>query len=885
MQRRPEGPPTGTVTFLFSDIEGSTKLVERFGDAWPDLLERHRQAMRAAFIEHGGYEHGTEGDSFFVVFGTAADAVAAAVQAQRALAAADWPTDGVIRVRIGLHTGEGRLSGGDYVGLDVHRAARIAAAGHGGQALVSETTAALAGSSLPAGVRLVDLGMHRLKDLPRPERLSQLTIEGLPSEFPPLRTLGARASNLPVALSSLVGREADIAAVRARLRDARLVTVTGPGGTGKTRLVQEVARLVAGDFGGGATFVPLDALRNAALMSTEILRAMRLDNASSTPPDERLVEAIGDRPTLLVLDNLEQLAGASAVVGRLLGSIPSLTILVSSQAALHVGGEQEYGLLPLPETAAVQLFAERARAVLPDFALDDANRAAVTAICERLDGLPLAIELAAAQVRLLPPAAILARISDRIDAVASRQQDLPERQRTLRGTVTWSYELLPPAEQALFRRLSVFVGGATIADIEAFEGCRGRADEALETLDGLVDRNLVAVRRISAEEHRFVQLQTIRSVARELLRDAGEEAEALTDHATTFERLAVEAEPKLYGASRRAWLDRLAAEHDNLRAAIDRDVAAGNLRGALEIAARIWRFWQTRGHLLEARTRLTALLDAAAERTDLPSELLSRAEEAAGGVAYWMRKIAHDEIEPHYLRSLEMARAAGDRDREAWAMYNLAFVYDFIGMSGGLGFDPQRGLDLRMAALEIFRAVDDRRGIGESLWALGGSAGAVRNDPELARAQLREASGFLDEIGDSSGSAWVHTSLGMLELTMGHMPEARAELLEGAALFLGDDDLAGQLLAMRNLAAYAAVAGDDAMAVRVDAAVVRLARRIGVDPPEIEPTTRPILEARARLSPEAIARAEAEAETIEARTFLEGAIADHDRHPGSAAAD
>jgi len=883
MAPRPEAAPTGTVTFLFSDIEGSTKLVDRFGADWPDLLERHRRAMRAAFAEYHGFEQGTEGDSFFVVFGGARDAIAAAVAAQRGLAAHPWPPDGRIQVRIGLHTGEGRRSGGDYVGMDVHRAARIAAAGHGGQVLVSETTVSLAGASLPDGVRLVDLGMHRLKDMPRPERIQQLAIDGLQSEFEPLRTLGARPSNLPVALSSLVGREADVAAVRGRLGEARLVTVTGPGGTGKTRLVQEVAREVAAQFDGGATFVPLEAVREPDLVPVEILRAMRLDIASTTPPMDRLVETLGDREALLVLDNLEQLAGVGAVVRQLLEKLPALRILASSQAALRVAGEQEYGLQPLPDSDAVRLFVERARAVLPDFALDDANHATVVAICERLDGLPLAIELAAAQVRLLAPATILARISDRIDAVASRQQDLPARQRTIRGAVTWSYELLSEAEQALFRRLSVFVGGATIADIEAFQGCRDRAAAALETLEGLVDRSLVVVRRQAAEEHRFVQLETIRAVARDLLRDSGDEAQALADHATVFERLAIEAEPKLNGSTRRAWLDRLAAEHDNLRAALEHDDETGNLAGALEIAAGIWRFWQTRGHLIEARTRLNALLDRTAGRTDLPPALLSRAEEAAGGVAYWLRTRAGDEIGPHYQRSLAYAIASGDPDREAWARYNLAFFYDFVPLASGGVLDLKHGNQLRQEALEIFRAVDDRRGIGESLWALGGSAGAIQEDADLARVRLREAASVLESVGDTSGAGWVHTSLGMLELTAGRLPEARAELLAGAAIFLADEDLAGQLILMRNFGALASLSGDDAAAVRLDAAVRRIAGRIGVDPPEIEPTVRPIQAARARLSAEAIAHEEQVAESIEVRPFLEAAIAETVREPSTPA--
>lgn len=869
--------PTGTITFLFTDIEGSTALVQRFGEAWPELLERHRRALRAAFAAHGGIEQGTEGDSFFVVFASASDAVAAAVAAQRALSAEDWPVDGEVRVRMGLHTGEGRLSGGDYVGLDVHRAARIGAAGHGGQVLLSEATATLVRERLPTGVGLADLGEHRLKDLPRPERIEQLSIEGLPSDFPTLRTLGARASNVPVALSSFLGREADVRAVRSRLADgSRFITVTGAGGTGKTRLVQEVARRVADDFGGGVTFVPLDAIRDGELIPVEILRALRLDSASPAPPVDRLVDALGDRETLLVLDNLEQASGAGPVVRQLLGALPRLWILASSQAALRIEGEQEYPLQPLDDAAAIQLFVDRARAAQPDFTIDAGNRAAIAAICERLDGLPLAIELAAAQARFLPPAAILGRISDRIDSVASRQPDLPPRQRTLRGAVTWSYDLLDEPERALFRRLSVFVGGATIADLEAFEARRGRAMEALSTLEGLVERSLVSVRRVSAEEHRFVQLQTVRTVARDLLRGEGEEAEALDDHAAVFEALATEAEPELYGRDRRAWLDRLAAEHPNLRAALDHLEASGDLAAALGIAASIWRFWQTRGHLIEARSRLEHLLQLASTRSDLSPLLLSRAEEAAGGVAYWMRSGGDDQIEPHYLRSLELALASGDRNREAWARYNLAFVYDFVAIAIPGKYDREHGAQLRNEALELFRATGDRRGIGESLWALGGNAVALREDPDLARVQLQEAAAILREIGDNYGASWAMASLGFIGLSTGQPEDAEKPFLESARIFLADDDMTGQLLSIQALGALAMLSGDEASAVRFDAVAMRLAREIGLVLPEIDPIVERIRQARARLAPDAIAREERAAETAEARPFLEAALAERE---------
>src|SRR5258706_2201674 len=496
--------PTGTVTFLFSDIEGSTRLLDTLGDRYADVLQRHREAMRRAFAANAGVERGTEGDSFFVAFADAGRAVVAAADATRALAATDWPPDARVRVRIGLHTGEGRLAEGDYVGMDVHRAARIAAAGHGGQVLISESTRILAERSLPSDVTLRDLGEHRLKDLPGPEHLYQLVSDGQPTDYPPIRSMARTVTNLPARLTTIVGRDADVEAVLGLLGEARLVTVTGPGGSGKTRLVQEVARAEAEAGGTDVAFVPLEALTSADLIPVEVLRALRLDIAAARDPIDRLAEHLSARKTLLVLDNLEQLAGAGLIVRALLDRAPTLSILGSSQASLHVGGEQEYALrtLPLPDqphrgprdlgevggNPAVRLFVERARAVRADFPLDPSNVAAVIAICARLDGLPLAIELAAAQVKLLSPPAILDRITDRLDALASRRGDLPVRQRTLRATVAWSYELLGEVERRLFRRLSVFAGGAQLAEIEAIAAVDPPIPDAIDVLETLVDR-------------------------------------------------------------------------------------------------------------------------------------------------------------------------------------------------------------------------------------------------------------------------------------------------------------------------------------------------------------------------------------------------------------
>ena len=873
--RAPGAPPTGTVTFLFTDIEGSTQLVQRFGPDWPALLERHREALRSAFAAHGGWEQGTEGDSFFVVFGSAQDAVAAAAAGQRNLAAIDWPVDGRVAVRIGLHTGEGNQSSGDYVGVDVHRAARIGAAGHGGQVLLSSSTRALVEAGLPAGLTLRDLGEHRLKDLAGPEHLFQLVIDGLPSAFPPLRTLGGPSLDMPAALSSLVGRHADLEATQRLLAQARLVTVTGSGGTGKTRLVQEVARLEAGSFSGGATFVPLEALRDPELIPAAILHALHLDTATSVPPRDRVADYFAERQALLVLDNLEQLSGAGAVIRGLLGAAPGLKVLASSQAALHVAGEQQFQLQPLASDAAIQLFLERARAVRPDFEPDSESRDAISAICERLDGLPFAIELAAAQIRLLTPRAILARIGERLDSFTTRAPDLPERQRTLRAAVSWSYDLLPEPERVLLRRFSAFVGGARLEEIEAMESLREAAEDPITVLGELVDRSLIVVRQGADGDNRYVMPETIRAYARELLSEAGEKATALADHASVFRALAARSEPELYGPNRRARLDGLAENQDNLRAALDHFEASGDLAAALDMCADLWRFWQSRGHLLEGRSRLARLLLTAEHPDSAPVALvvLSRAEEAAGSVAYWLRISSGDDIESHYRRSLELARAAGDRDREAWALYNLAFLYDFLTARRGEEPGLKTATEMRSQALALFREVGDRRGVAESLWAMGGNPILMVRDPTAARRRLLEASALLEEIGNSYATSWAYMSLGMIHAVENDLDLARPWMLRAAELFVRDADVAGQIVAVQALGSLAARAGNDELAVRLASAAEGEGRRIGIDLPEIPPLMEPIAASSSRLTKAVLERERTTGADLELGPILAEALA------------
>ncbi len=462
--------PTGTVTLMFTDIEGSTRLLRSLGDDYGRLLRAHRAILREAVAGNGGVEFGTEGDACFLAFGSAAAALAAAAEAQVALAAADWPGGARPRVRMGVHTGSPVVVDDDYVGIDVHRAARICSAAHGGQVLVSGATRDAAEPG--PGQALRDLGHHRLKDLDRPEHLFQLVAAGLAEDFPPPRSLPT-PSNLPAVPTSFVGREAELAEASELLArpGVRLLTLTGPGGAGKTRLALETGRALAPRFPDGVWFVPLAPVTDPARVGLAVVEALRLTNPAGRDSIDVVADGVRDWAALLLLDNFEHVAEACGWVGELLGRAPRVRVLATSRIVLGLTGEHDYPVRPLPSEEAATLFVQRAQAVRPHFAPDgDGGQAAVADICARLDGLPLAIELAAARLRLLSLDDLRRGLTERLPLLTSRARDLPERQRTLRNTIDWSYRLLAPDEQALLRRLSVFVGGWTWESAEAVVG-------------------------------------------------------------------------------------------------------------------------------------------------------------------------------------------------------------------------------------------------------------------------------------------------------------------------------------------------------------------------------------------------------------------------------
>jgi predicted ATPase/class 3 adenylate cyclase len=570
--------PSGTVTFLFTDVEGSTKLLDELGaDAYAQALAEHRRVLRESFARHGGVEVDTQGDAFFVAFPTAPGAVAAAQESQEGLGSRR------LRVRMGIHTGTPVLAQEGYVGADVHRAARIAACGHGGQVLVSAATAALVGTE-----DLHDLGEHRLKDLSAPERIYQIGN----AEFPPLKSL--HQTNLPLPSTPFLGRDMELADLLGLLsRDnVHLLTLTGPGGTGKTRLAAQAAGVSADRYRDGVWWVPLASLRDPQLV---------LETAGRVLGAKGDVAAhIGDASILLLFDNFEQVVEAAPDVSGLLASCVNLDVLVTSREPLHVTGEWEYPVPPLVHEEGVTFFLARATAVRPDFDADDA----VSEICQRLDDLPLAIELAAARVKALSPRQILERLDQRLPLLTGGARDLPERQRTLRATIEWSHDLLLPDEQRLFARLAVFRGGCTL------DAAEGAAEADVDTLQSLVDKSLLRHR-----EDRFWMLETIREYAVDRLERSGEPEELRRRHAEYFLALAEEAEPHLRG-NPKEWLDRLEREHDNFRATLDRLEASGETELALRLAGALQRFWYLRGLLAEGRRRLESAL-AADERPSL----------------------------------------------------------------------------------------------------------------------------------------------------------------------------------------------------------------------------------------------------------------------------
>ena len=708
--------PSGTVTFLFTDVEGSTKLLHELGaDAYAGALAEHRRVIREAAASNGGVEVDTQGDAFFIAFPTAPGALAAAADARDALS---------IRVRMGLHSGTPLVTDEGYVGPDVHRAARIAAAGHGGQILVSASTATLVGDELR------DLGPHRLKDLSEPERIYQLGEE----EFPPLKSL--HQTNLPIAATPFVGREKELPEVLELLSDARLLTLTGPGGTGKTHLAAQAAATASDAYPDGVWWVPLAPLRDPQLVVSTAAQVVGAKNGAA--------DHIGGKTMLVLLDNFEHVVDAAGDVAELLRSCPNLNVLVTSREPLRVTGEQEYPVPPLVHEEGVGFFLARARAVDPAFEPDES----VSEICRRLDDLPLALELAAARVKALTTQQILERL--KLPLLSGGARDLPERQRTLRATIEWSYDLLDPDEQQLFTRLGVFRGGCTLEASEAV------ADADIDTLQSLVDKSLL---RHTGD--RYWMLETIREFAAEQIA-----AETRRRHAAYFLALAEAAEPHL-PAYEREWVDRLEREHDNMRAALDWLEAEHETESLQRLAGALARFWFMRGHAREGGERLERTL--AAGDSSAPARL-----KALNGAAFLVWEEGR-----HATEALALAEALGDRAGAAQAKLALG--------SAASRADMKAARALYEDAAELYRELGDEhmllvtvRGLAWACIELG--------DKERGRALHEENLQRARRLGNTRIEAITLGALSTYHIEDGRLDVALPMLLESHRLHEQVDD-------------------------------------------------------------------------------------------------
>ena len=815
--------PTGTVTFVFTDIEGSTRLLHTLGDRYRHALEQHRALLRAAFTSYGGVEVDTQGDAFFVAFPTPQGALQAAVRGQRALAGNPRTQGGEVRVRMGIHTGTPEVTDQGYVGKDVHLGARICAAAWGGQILVSPTTAAHLSSAL-GGVSLRALGTHALNDIDERIELSQVVAPGLRQDFPPPRTTGSHPTNLSARLPPLIGRDTELAALLELLArdDVSLVTLIGPGGTGKTRLALATGAELLPSLPDGVFFTDLSALTDASLVVPQIAQTLSLRETAGRTLADTLTEHLSAKETLLILDNLEQVIDASTDIATLLIRAVDLKVLVTSREALRIAGEKEFPLAPLAlpmssdspddiaSSPAVELFVARARDVRPDFTLTLDDAAAVAEVCQRLDGLPLAIELAAARVKVLSPTALNERLAQGFKVLSPGRRDATERQRTLRGAIAWSYDLLTEDEQRLFLRLGVFAGGWSL---DAPEQVCDRADLDLDVLDGLaslVDKSLV---RTDEHRERFSMLETIRQFALARLEELGEVEETKRAHAEFFRALTEEAEPLLIGAEQKQWLDRLERDHDNIRAALDAFAVGGEWELEIRMAIALRLFWRFHGHLSEGRKRLEVALAHPA----LDEVLKARVLAPLGSIAYSQGDYHNARL---YLEeALQIDQKNGLRVRVAGTLNDLAVVAKAEG-------DYERSLRMCEETLEIAHEV------GDAFLA----SSATHNLADLALAEGRyEDAGLLSsrsfamwqELGDSEGIALALGNGGLAALKQGRLGDAQSMLAEAmsAAQRLGSVEIIATCIG--GLAAVAAACGQARSAARLLGAATQLRKGIG----------------------------------------------------------
>ena len=826
--------PTGpAVTFLFTDIEGSTRLERAVGSVvWAAIAARHDALLRDAIEGHGGVVVKTEGDAFFAAFGVPGPAASAAVAAQRAIAAEAWPEGAGLRIRMGLHMGEGRLRPGvaagepqDYVGIDVNYTARIAAAGNGGQIVLSDrlVVALLPGLADIAGLEQADMadeGLRAVKDFEEPARLHRLVVPGVADDARALRTIET-PSNLPGDVTALVGRESEIDILSQTLTVSRVVTLTGPGGSGKTRLALGVARVVRDRFPHGAWFVDLAAARDAALLESAVAAALGVRESPERPIPDALRAHLRDRTLLLLLDNLEQLLPAVAmVVSGLVQSAPDLRILVTSRELLRIAGERGYPVPPLDVASGVALFEDRARSHRPDLVLSDEARAAIRAICERLGGLPLAIELAAARVRILSPGQILERLTHSLD-LAGGARDVPERQRTLRGAIDWSHDLLSEAEQRLFRRLAVFAGGWTpgtarlVADPQADLGI-----DLDEGLLSLADKSLIRIEPGAAasdgnsdEELRFGMHPLLREYALERLSESGERPGVEARHAAVSADIAETAGRSIFKDETN--LRRLDREDHNLRAAIAWALANDDPALGLRIMGSVWRWFQQRARIREGRAHLALLLPRSS-KVDVHLRIAGLAAE--GGLAYWMEDFAA--AEAAYEERLSLASGTGEDVLLADAHFDLGFLSVVGQDEAKLREHEQRALDLYTAAGRPDGAMRARQALVLGVFLAGDYPGAL--ELELVNFEEFRKSKSLPLIADST------ILQSAIHFRLGDPVPAWKNIIEGLRVYAANGDASGTARCLGMAAILMLLHGDPEFGARVAGATYVLVREMGL---------------------------------------------------------
>jgi predicted ATPase/class 3 adenylate cyclase len=815
--------PSGTIAYLFTDIEGSTRLWDQNPKTMKVAVERHHLILGEVIKTHGGQVFKIIGDEFQAAFPSPLPAVEAALAAQRALIAEDWGEIGQIKVRMGIHVGPGEAVGDDYaVSHTLNRVARVSAAGHGGQILLSLVAADMVRGLLPEGVCLRDMGRHTLKGLSQPEQIYQVLALDLPQDFLPLKSITAQPPetglkiertgspafhslqregtssvkyerpefrpkhNLPAQISSFIGRQREIAEVKRFLAVTRLLTLSGPPGTGKTRLALQVASQVLDQFEDGVYFVELAPISDPRFVVRTIAQVFGIGESGSGSLVENLKNYLHDKQLLLVLDNYEQIIETAPLVSDLLSVAPDLKVMVTSRQVLQVYGEQEYLVPPLSvpdlgraksfpalsQYEAVELFCQRAQAVKPDFALSQANASAVAEICVHLDGLPLAIELAAAGSKLLSAEMILNRLENRLETLTGRTRDLPSRLRTLRGTIDWSYDLLEEGEKVLFSRLSVFQGGRTIKAAEAI--CApGLSIPVLDGLESLLNKSLLYQEEGPGGEPRFLMLETIHEYAREKLAESGEAGELQRRHADYFAGLAEQAELEVSGAKQGDWFERLRTEHDNLRTALAFSLGSGDSELALRIVGALRDFWTYDGHVVEGQGWIAPALDSA---EDASPTLLAKALNAAGMLSFSQGDYRRGKL--YNGQALALYRELGDEANCAWALI-------FLGShcTGSLS-EIKEGMALTEEALALFHALGDKLGI---IWALNQIGELQRLDGDYDRAGkvYEECLSYCRQLDDRLREAYALGNLGTVAQHEGNYEQAVSKLKKGLIMITG----------------------------------------------------------------------------------------------------